>query len=335
MKMKRFLTALIAALLFASVAWAANVRDFYEEGDHGWGPAIRRGLAELKDDNPRWPDISGGTLHFGLGRYPVYDDDEPIVIDIPVTITGETAAPYACSIEWRGTDPNAALFTFRRGKRPGDVRFSNIEIRGRKVGVAFRFDSTGKTQYTRRFRFDNVTIAQFAIAYEVTGGGTQNCWGNLVCTDCLIHYCGTAVDATAGQLNEFTFKQCILSKHGLKSQGWEPRYAFRFRGGDNGTFSRCSFEGSPRVFDVDRFQAFAIVDNCRFEGHYRETSDDPVVRIKDSRGINVDVYHRAPNGEIRPDAPPLFLLEDCEGYDIKPLRGGGTVTIRNAWKSPW
>ncbi len=307
--MKRFLTALIAVLLFASVAWAVDVRDFREKGDHGWGPAIRRGLAELKDDNPRWPDTSGGELHFGLGRYPVYDDGEPIIIDIPVTIKGETAAPYACSIEWKGTDPDAALFTFKRHDWDADVRFSNIEIRSaNKAGVPFRFDS--KDQYTRGYRFDNVTIVRFAKAFEVTGGGKQKWWGNLTCTDCTIHYCGAVIDATAGQFNEVRFTRCTMSKHGLASEGWAPQYAFRFRGGDNIGFYGCNFEASPRVFRVDRVNGLQLINNCRMEGN--ATSADPPIHITNSRNIDLQIYNRALKIEERPDAPPTVLLEDCK-----------------------
>ncbi len=350
----RVLTALIAALLLTTVAWAADVRDFYKVGDKCWGPAIQRAIDSLADTDDRWPDRSGGTVHFPKGHYPV---TTPITIDIPVTIKGETAAPYACSIEWKGTDPEdpeveekveeedadatddekkkkkkrRALFTFHRHDWDANVRFEHIEIRSNKSGVAIRFDSTDKFQYTRGYGLYDVTIVGFATAIEVTGGGKQRWWGNLTCTDCTIHYCGAVVDATAGQLNETRFYGCTMTKLGLASEGWKPQYAFRFRGGDNIGFYGCNLEATPRVLDVDRVRGFEIVNNCRFEGN--ATTDDPVVHIRNTNDVRVKVSHRVLKIEERKGAPPTILLENCRNYNVEPM--AGRVHIHNDYDSPW
>ncbi len=296
-----------------------NIQDFISKKSTDCGPGIQAAMDSLADDNPKWPDTSGGKICFPKGRHIV---TTPIIIRHPVTILGEGGTSYVCSIDWRG---DGSLFTFVSDNNwTAGFRMEDIELRGRKSGTAFRFGS--KQKYYRGFQLNNVSIAYFAKAFETTKTA-QSWWGHLVCNNCTFHYNGQVVNATKGQLNEFDFNNCILSKNGLESEGWDPQYAFDFFGGDNGSFNRCNLEGQPRVLRVERFHQLRLM-GCRFENN--ATSEDPVVYIKDSSGIYIQAYHRVLQVESKPESPPTILIKNCHDYEVKPMLG--KVHFERGWE---
>lgn len=306
-----------------------NVRDFIREGTRDAGPGIQTAIDSLVDPNNAWPDESGGEIHFPKGRYIART---PIIVRCPgVIITGE-GSPYShtCAIEWQSEDPDAALFTFvapKSGPRSNGFRMENIKIYGNKKNksdVAFRFGP--KERYCRDFVFDRVGISYFSKAFEFSRGSSRT-WGGLSCLNCTFVYNGQVVDATQGGANEWRFRDCLLSKNGLESEGWEPTYAFDFFGGDNGVFDGCILEGQPRAIRARRFQQLRII-GCRFEQN--ATTSDPVVLVEDSSGIFIQAYHRVVPSEEKADAPPTILLRDCRNYEVKPMYGG--VSIKRKWE---
>ena len=327
MNRKRVLTALIAALLFASIAMAVDVRDFHTAGETDWGPAIQSAIDSLKDTDPRWPDESGGEIRFSKGRHVV---TTPILMRCPGVIISGEGSPYshACTIEWRGKDSAGALFTFvappASGNRSNGFRMRDIKLYGNKSGVAFRF--AAKARYSRDFVFERVSVSYFAKVFEFQKG-PSHAWGGLVCNTCTLVYNGQVLDATAGGANEWRFEDCLLSKNGLGSEGWSPTYAFDFRGGDNGVFEGCILEGQPRALRVRKFQQLRIT-GCRFEGN--ATSEDPVVLVEDSNGVYIQAYHRVLGSEQTAEAPPTILLRRCRDYEVSPQLG--KVHIERRWE---
>lgn len=303
----------------------------YKKDPADWGPSIQQAIDDLRDpDGGRWPDTSGGVIHFPKGRYPV---KTPIIVRCPgIHLIGEGGPKsYACTLEWRGKNTEDAMFTMisktPRPDRSHGFNLENLSIFAKKKGIAFRFSPPDN--YLRPFRFSNCAIKYFAKVFEFQKiqGGKCGTWGGLNVLDSEVTYNGQIIDATNGLLNEWQFNRCLLSKNGLADEGWEPTYAFDLFGGSNGAMYGCVIEGQPRAFRARRYQGIRL-EGCRFEDN--AVSEDPVCLIGECNGVFIQAFHRVVRRENKESSPPTIRLVKCRDYNVDPMLGG--VQIWRSWE---
>lgn len=328
---------LLTAFCFPLPALAVDLADYPPDDKTDWGPSFQAAINDLKHDGG-WDHESGGKIVLGPGRHRV---TTPILVDCPGVIIEGCGNPfsYSCTIEWNNPDPKKALFTFvspaspRSGRSNGfamrDIRL--VDYGNLKAGKNARVDTTAfrfaqSSRYSRDFCFDRVTANYFGTVFRTEGGGT---WGGVCASNCTFVYNGQVVDATSGGAwNEWSFRDGLFHKNGLKAEGWPARYAFDFRSGSQGTFDACLLEAQPRALRLRDFISFRM-SGCRFEGN--ATSGDPACLIEGCSGGYIRAFHRVVPAEEKPGSPPTIVLRNCTDYDdVKLLYG--KLDIEDTWR---
>lgn len=289
-----------------------------------WGPVIQRAMNALVDPKPdRWPDISGGVIRFLTGIYPV---QTPIRLPCRnIRLIGEGGpTSFACCLQWERTGPMFIVPGKDSVENGSGLCVSNMSFRGPKGNsVLFRFENSEK--YNRCFLFERIGASYFGKVFEFADGT----WGSVSVTDSDLVYNGQVLTATTpGIINETNFTRCWLEKNGMASEAWSPAYAIDVLGGDNLSFYACNLAAQARALRVQRFQDLRM-DGCRLEGNAgKDDSTDPVIYIRKTNGIYLQIYNRVLKAENDSGLPNHVELHECHDYEIKPMLGGVRIWRR-------
>lgn len=293
--------ALAAGWLLASCVNGAEPDDY--------GPTLQAALNALVDDDPAWPDTSGGIVEISPGVHRVTTG---VVIPCKgITIRGLTSATFASTLEWRG---EGAMFTLRSPQeqigRSSGFRVVDLMLRGRgENGTCFRF--VDADVYDRGWRFERIAIRYFDRAFHFERGKSTGVpgFGAIECYQCDLSYNGQVVHCDGATINESRFRDCLIAKNGAKDGR---RYAIDVRGAGQLIFDACVLERQPRVILARNVMGISIL-GCRLEGN-DGGGNDPVMLFDGCSQIFLErCFHRVVQAEEESDAPTV-LFRRCRDY---------------------